>query len=158
MSRGNGTNFFIGALVGAALGAVAGMLMAPRAGRETRSAFTGAATDAWGNVVDAYQQGARRVNEELDDLRTNGDVATDELREKVDQARLRMDQIRSSLSEGVNQAADRARAAVNKAAEQAGQAVRSPEANVQAVPSDAAPAAPDVETPADDPAAQTDRR
>lgn len=121
MSKGNTASFIIGTLFGAALGAVAGILMAPRSGQEMRDAVAGVATDAWGNAVDAYQQGAQLVNEGIDDLRTNGDVAADELREKVDQARARMDQIKSSLSEGVSQAADRARTAVNKAVDQAGQ-------------------------------------
>lgn len=98
MSRGV-VGFFIGAVTGAAAGFVAGLLLAPRSGAETRSLAAEAATDAWGNVVDAYHEGAERVTSHVEEVREDAASKTDELRMKVDQARARMDQIRSSLVE-----------------------------------------------------------
>lgn len=108
MSKSGFLGFIAGTVTGAALGLVAGILMAPRAGAETRTMVGEAATDAWGNVVDAYKQGAEQVSEGVD-------AKSDELREKVDQARARMDQIRSSLSENVSQMADKVNSAVQGA-------------------------------------------
>lgn len=122
MSTSHGLlGFFAGTIIGAAIGAAAGILVAPRAGAETRDMVNDAATDAWGNIVDAYQQGAQRVSEGVSDLRPNVDARTDELREKVDQARVRMDQLRTSLSQSVSQAADRVTDAVSSVAAMAGE-------------------------------------
>ena len=94
--------FVAGTVIGAAIGAVAGILIAPRPGEETRGMVGDAATDAWGNVRSAYERGAQRMNEEMNDFCPTVDARSDELREKVDQARARMDQIRSSLSESAS--------------------------------------------------------
>ena len=100
MSNGNGLlGFLAGTIFGAAIGVAAGIMLAPRAGVETRAMVSDAAVDAWGNVVDAYQQGSAQVAEEVEDLVPNFDARADELRDKVDQARRRMDQIRSSIAE-----------------------------------------------------------
>lgn len=134
MSKSGFVGFIAGAVTGAALGMVAGILMAPRAGAETRSMVGEAATDAWGNVIDAYKQGTEQVAE-------NVDLKSDELREKVDQARARMDQIRSSLSENVSQMADKMNSAVQGAkegVEAEGAAVS--EATPAGTPSSATPA------------------
>ncbi len=107
MSNAKGyLGFIAGALVGAAIGAVAGLLAAPRSGAETRTMVEEAATDAWGNVVDAYEQGAKTVSERVSEFRPTVDAATDELREKVDQARAHMDELRSSLSQNAQHVAD----------------------------------------------------
>lgn len=120
MSKSRGIiGFIAGAIVGAFVGVAAGVLAAPRSGEETRSKVGKGATDAWGNVVDAYHEGAKAVSDSFEDVRPAVDAKSDELREKVDQARARMDSIRSSLSESVNQAADWARTTVSGAVDAA---------------------------------------
>lgn len=96
--------FVVGAVVGAAAGLVAGVLMAPRAGAETRDMVAHGAGEAWDNVVDTYQRGAREVREKAGEATADLGAKSDELREKVDQARARMDQIRSALSENMAEA------------------------------------------------------
>lgn len=99
MSSGHGVlGFVLGTVVGAAAGLVAGILVAPRPGVETRDMVAQGANEAWDNVVDTYQKGAREVAERANEVTADFGVRSDELREKVDQARARMDQIRSNLS------------------------------------------------------------
>lgn len=45
MSKDNGGKFFLGALIGAAAGAIAGILFAPRSGKETRKIIGDKAKD-----------------------------------------------------------------------------------------------------------------
>lgn len=99
MSSKGVLGFLAGALVGAAAGIVAGVLVAPRPGSETRSMAADAATDAWGNVVDAYHQGASDVAERMDETFDGVSRTSEELRAKVAAARERVDQLRSSLVE-----------------------------------------------------------
>ncbi|MCH3967495.1 MAG: YtxH domain-containing protein [Atopobiaceae bacterium] len=102
MSEGNGTlHFVLGTLFGAAVGAVAGMMFAPRAGAESRAMAADAMNDAWDTAVDTYETGTRSVGEQFNNVRPSVDAKTDELRAKVDLARERMDQLRDSLSDTV---------------------------------------------------------
>lgn len=99
MSNSHGVlGFMAGALVGAAAGLVAGVLMAPRAGAETRDMVAEGAGEAWDNLVDTCQKGAQEVVEKANGTAADVTAKSDELREKVDQARARMDQIRSNLA------------------------------------------------------------
>ena len=107
MSNGSGVlGFVAGALVGAAAGVVAGILIAPRPGSETRAMAADVAADAWGNVVDVYQQSADEVAAKVDTAFEETQSKTEELRAKVESARERMDQIRASLVNNVSQAAE----------------------------------------------------
>lgn len=107
MSNSKGIlGFLAGALFGAAAGMVAGILVAPRAGVETRTMAADAATDAWGNVVDAYHQGATEVTGKAAAACEDVAFTSDELREKVANARARMDQIRSALANAAGQVAE----------------------------------------------------
>ena len=123
MSNGKGIlGFIAGTIFGAAIGVAAGIMLAPRSGVETRAMVSDAAVDAWGNVVDAYQQGSTQVAEGVEDLVPNFDARADELREKVDQARRRMDQIRTSIAENAGR--------VTQWAEDAAEAAETAEAQV----------------------------
>lgn len=102
MGKANGfIGFVAGTVVGAVAGLVAGVLVAPRAGAETRDMVAQGASDAWGNVVDTYQKGAREVVEKANEATVDLGAKSDELRAKVDQARARMDQIRMNLAENI---------------------------------------------------------
>lgn len=150
MSSGRGLfGFVVGAVVGAAAGLVAGILVAPRAGAETRDMVAQGANEAWDNVVDTYQRGAREVREKASEATADFGAKSDELREKVDQARARMDQIRSALSENMAEGASRVAEAVDHAAEGAARGFRY--ADVSQAPASEAPA---PETPAE-PAGET---
>ena len=82
--------FTLGTLFGTASGILAGMLLAPRSGAESRAM----AADAM------------------------NDDGTDELRAKVDLARERMDQLRDSLSDMVTTTSAQVQDAVNAVADQ----------------------------------------
>ncbi len=93
--------FVFGAVAGAAIGAVAGLLLAPQSGEDTRAMVSKTAGDAWGTTVDTYRKGVSTANAQLNNLRPQMDATGDELRAKVDAARERMDKLRSSLSDTV---------------------------------------------------------
>ena len=94
-----------GAIIGAAAGFVAGVLLAPRSGAESRAMASDAVNDAWDSAVDTYERGQQAVNSKLETMRSKPDATTDELRAKVDLARERMDQLRDSMN-GAAQVAD----------------------------------------------------
>lgn len=98
---GKGFSFFAGAVLGAAAGAVIGVLMAPRSGAETRAMAADMANDAWDNARDMYEQGVDQVRAAASDFGPMMDAKTDELRAKVDLARERMDQLREQLESAV---------------------------------------------------------
>ena len=90
-----------GAIVGAAAGFVAGVLLAPRSGAESRAMASDAVNDAWDSAVDTYERGQQAVNSKIETMRAKPDTTTDELRAKVDLARERMDQLRDSMNGAV---------------------------------------------------------
>ena len=90
-----------GAIIGAAAGFVAGVLLAPRSGAESRAMASDAVNDAWDSAVDTYERGQQAVNSKIEPMRAKPDATTDELRAKVDLARERMDQLRDSMNGAV---------------------------------------------------------
>ena len=92
------TGVFVGGLAGAAAGFVAGVMLAPRSGAESRAMAADAMNDAWDSAVDTYERGSQAVTGKINDVRPSMDATTDELRAKVDLARERMDQLRESLA------------------------------------------------------------
>ena len=101
MSKKGTLVFMLGSIVGTAIGAVVGMMLAPRPGAETRAMAADVVNDAWDNAVDTYERSSTSVAEKVGNIRPNVSVTSDELRAKVDLARERMDQLRSSLSDAV---------------------------------------------------------
>lgn len=98
---GKGFSFLVGATLGAAAGTIIGILIAPRAGAETRAMAADMANDAWDNARDMYEQGAEQARSAMNDFGPMVDAKTDELRAKVDLARERMDQLRETLNEAI---------------------------------------------------------
>ena len=90
-----------GAIIGAAAGFVAGVLLAPRSGAESRAMASDAVNDAWDSAVDTYERGQQAVHSKIETMRAKPDATTDELRAKVDLARERMDQLRDSMNGAV---------------------------------------------------------
>lgn len=94
-------NFAAGAFIGAAAGTIAGIMLAPRAGAETRAMAADMANDAWDNARDMYEQSVDQVRSAGTDFGPMVDAKTDELRAKVDLARERMDQLREQLNDAM---------------------------------------------------------
>lgn len=94
-------NFAAGAFVGAAAGTVVGIMLAPRAGAETRAMAADMANDAWDNARDMYEQGVDQARCAATDFGPMVDAKTDDLRAKVDLARERMDQLREQLNDAM---------------------------------------------------------
>lgn len=115
MSKGG---FVLGAFCGAVVGAAAGILLAPRAGAESRAMAADAVNDAWDTAVDSYERGSRVVGERINSVRPSVDATSDELRAKVDAARERMDQLRDSLSDAVTTASDQVQSTVSSVTDQ----------------------------------------
>lgn len=115
---GKKLNFVFGALMGAVAGAAAGILLAPRAGAESRAMAADAVNDAWDTAVDSYEKGAKVVSERVADVASANGISSDELREKVDAARARMDQLRDSLSDAVATASAQVVDVVNTVSDQ----------------------------------------
>lgn len=99
---GKGFSFLVGATLGAAAGTIIGILIAPRAGAETRAMAADMANDAWDNARDMYEQGAEQARAAMNDFGPMVDAKTDELRAKVDLARERMDQLREQLNDAIS--------------------------------------------------------
>ena len=99
---GKAFSFIVGATIGAAAGPIAGILVAPRSGAETRAMAADMANDAWDNARDMYEQGAEQARAAVNDFGPMMDAKTDELRAKVDLARERMDQLRETLNDAIS--------------------------------------------------------
>lgn len=114
--------FAFGAFLGMGIGALAGLLLAPRSGEESRKMLAGAANDATDKALETidtvkgvYEQGARDINRGVQSVRPVLASRTDELRAKVELARARMDQMRSDLSSTIDSASSSVDAAVSHA-------------------------------------------
>ena len=130
-------HFAIGSIIGAGAGLIAGMMLAPRSGSESRAMAADAMNDAWDSAVDSYERGTRVVNDKIGEVRPNVDATTDELRAKVDLARERMDQLRDSLSDAVAttsaQVQDTVTSVTDKVASMTDEAVSANQSEAQAV-------------------------
>ena len=65
MSAKGAFGFVAGGILGAAAGVVAGILLAPRSGAESRAMAADAMNDAWDTAVDSYERGSRVVSEKI---------------------------------------------------------------------------------------------
>ena len=61
--------FILGSIFGAATGVVAGLMLAPRSGAESRAMAADAMNDAWDSAVDTYERGASVVTDKINDFR-----------------------------------------------------------------------------------------
>ena len=81
----------LAALVGAAVGVVAGILIAPRSGAETREKVAQAAEASFGQVADTLNESVSATCADVAQTAQEAGEKTDELREKIAAARARMD-------------------------------------------------------------------
>ena len=98
----------LAALVGAAVGVVAGILIAPRSGAETREKVAQAAEASFGQVADTLNESVSVTCADVAQTAQEAGEKTDELREKIAAARARMDQMRADIAKNADQVADKA--------------------------------------------------
>lgn len=97
----------LAALVGAAVGVVAGILIAPRSGAETREKVAQAAEASFGQVADTLNESVSATCADVAQTAQEAGEKTDELREKIAAARARMDQMRADIAKNADQVADK---------------------------------------------------
>ncbi|MDR0350517.1 MAG: YtxH domain-containing protein [Coriobacteriales bacterium] len=98
---------FASFLFGAAIGAGAALLFAPRPGEETRALIAEKADEYWGKGQSLYGQGKTRIQESVAGVQPAINRTGDELREKIDNARV-------LIAEQVAKNAAAARDAINE--------------------------------------------
>ena len=97
----------LAALVGAAVGVVTGILIAPRSGAETREKVAQAAEASFGQVADTLNESVSATCADVAQTAQEAGEKTDELREKIAAARARMDQMRADIAKNADQVADK---------------------------------------------------
>lgn len=102
-----GGSVFGSFLLGGIVGAVLGLLFAPRSGRETREIIADRAEEYWGQGVELYNTGKERATEMVETGRERITEQSTQLRGKIDEARDR-------LQEQVSRTAETARAKVDE--------------------------------------------
>jgi gas vesicle protein len=121
MYERRGGSVFGAFLLGGMIGAVLGLLFAPRPGVETREMLSDRANEYWGQAGEMYATGVDKVSEVVDSSKVTATEKSEQLREKIDEARARLqEQVAKSAEvakDKVNEAAPAVKGAVDKAAE-----------------------------------------
>jgi len=108
-------------LLGGLIGAVLGLLFAPRSGAETREMITERANEYWGEANEMYVAGKEKVTEVVATTKDTAAEKGEELRAKIDEARGRLqEQVAKSAEAAKDKVAETAPAvkgAVDKAAD-----------------------------------------
>ena len=131
MYERRGGSVFGGFLLGGMLGAILGLLFAPRSGEETREMLTEKANEYWGQAGEMYATGVDKVSEAVDVGKVTAEEKSEQLRAKIDDARSRLqeqvaksaevarDKVTEStpaVKDAVSKAAESTKAGVDKAA------------------------------------------
>jgi len=121
MYERRGGSVFGAFLLGGLVGAVLGLLFAPRSGRETRDMIANKAEEYWGEAGELYSTGKDRAVEMYSTGKEKVAEQSDQLRVKIDDARGRLQEQVAKSAEGaktkVNDFVPVAESAVDKAAE-----------------------------------------
>ncbi len=121
MYERRGGSVFGAFLLGGLIGAVLGLLFAPRSGVETREILGAKADDYWGGAGEMYASGKDKVAAAVDTGRQTASEKSEQLRSKIDDARGRLqDQVAKSAEvarDKVAGATPAVKGAVDKAAE-----------------------------------------
>ena len=88
MSKGK---FAVGTLFGAAIGLLAGVLTAPKSGKETRAELKAKAEVLKGEATQKVEKVQTKANEVADDVKDKAAVATQEARAKAEDIKVRTD-------------------------------------------------------------------
>jgi len=116
-----GGSVFGAFLLGGLVGAVLGLLFAPRSGKETREMIAEKAEDYWGQGVEVYNTGKDKAVEAYSTGKEKAAESTEQLRARIDDARGRLQETVAKSAEGakgkLDEAVPAAKDAVDKAAE-----------------------------------------
>lgn len=77
MSSNKWQETFVTFMIGAGVGALVGILLAPKSGEETRKQVAGAAKDGYDGAVASGREMARRASHALDDLKERAEDVVD---------------------------------------------------------------------------------
>jgi len=131
MYERRGGSVFGAFLLGGLIGAVLGLLFAPRSGTETREILTEKANGYWGDAGEMYSSGMEKVGAAVDTGKQTASEKSEQLRSKIDEARERLqeqvaksaevarDKVTEStpaVKDAVSKAAESTKAGVDKAA------------------------------------------
>ncbi len=83
MSNGNsGFAFFSGLVVGAAIGAIAGLLLAPEPGEETRKRLSDKTKALSDDLLDQFDDLKENVNQVLEDVKKTGNEVIEDVQKR----------------------------------------------------------------------------
>lgn len=91
-------------LLGGVVGAVLGLLFAPKSGKENRELLASKANEYWGEGMEYYETGREKVSEVYETGREKATETAEELKVKIDAAR---DRLREQVETVSNQAKDK---------------------------------------------------
>ncbi len=115
-----GGSVFGAFLLGGLVGAVLGLLFAPRSGKETRELIADKAEEYWGEGLEMYESGREKVVEVYSAGKEKVAESSEQLRSKIDEARERLqEQVAKSAEVGrekVSEVVPAVKEAVDKAA------------------------------------------
>jgi gas vesicle protein len=121
MYERRGGSVFGAFLIGGLIGAVLGLLFAPRSGKETRDMLGEKANDYWGEAGEMYSQGMEKVGAAVDTGKQTASEKSEQLRSKIDEARERLqEQVAKSAEvarDKVSETTPAVHDAIDKAAE-----------------------------------------
>jgi gas vesicle protein len=120
-----GGSVFGAFLLGGLLGAVLGLLFAPRSGKETRDMLTDRANEYWGQAGEFYETGKTRVTEVYGTGMQSASEKSEELRAKIDEARVRLQEQVSKSAEDAKGKLAETTPAVHNAVDRAAEATKS---------------------------------
>jgi len=95
-SSSSGFAFLAGVVIGAAVGAVAGLLFAPATGEETRTRLTDKSRDLAEDLQDKFEDLRDTVSEVLEDVK---DAAQTKLEEVKETAQAKIEEVRGEKAE-----------------------------------------------------------
>jgi gas vesicle protein len=90
MYERRGGSVFGAFLLGGLMGAILGLLFAPRSGAETREMLSERANEYWGQAEEMYAAGKERIGEAVDTGMNTAGEKSEELRAKINEARSRL--------------------------------------------------------------------
>lgn len=125
MYERRGGSVFGAFLFGGLIGAILGLLFAPRSGEQTREMLTDKANEYWGQADELYSTGMTKVGEVVD---AGADVAgerSEQLRAKIDEARSRLQEQVAKSAEVAKDKLDEAAPAVKDAVDKAAEGTKS---------------------------------
>jgi len=102
--KGKYVSFMKGMLVGSFVGALAGILFAPKAGKELRSEFTQKGSEAFKEAERAYSDSRAKAKAILDEAKYRADQLRKEADRQLTEARQRMKEILTDSEEKASQA------------------------------------------------------